>query len=410
MALIVQKYGGTSVASIERIRNVARRVAGIFQKGNDVVVILSAMAGITDHLITMANEITPTPDKRELDVLLATGEQTTSALLAMMLLSMGHPAQSLLGFQAEVLTDACHGNARITDIRTEKLRALIEQHQIVVVAGFQGCDPNGDITTLGRGGSDTSAVAIAAALRADACEIYTDVPGIFTADPNVCATARKLDKISYEEMLEMASIGAKVLQIRSVEFAAKYNVPVHVRSSFSEEEGTMVLNEDSGMERLVVSGVTYNKNEARITLKKVPDQPGIAAKIFTPIAEAGISVDMIIQNTRAGGQTDLTFTVGRGDYQTALAIEKRVAAEIKAEDVYGDDSIAKISITGVGMRSHPGVASKMFATLAEENINIMLISTSEIRISCLIEEKYSELAVRALHSAFGLDDDRGSSE
>jgi len=410
MALIVQKYGGTSVASIERIRNVARRVAGIFQKGNDVVVILSAMAGITDHLITMANEITPTPDKRELDVLLATGEQTTSALLAMMLLSMGHPAQSLLGFQAEVLTDACHGNARITDIRTEKLRALIEQHQIVVFAVFQGCDPNGDITTLGRGGSDTSAVAIAAALRADACEIYTDVPGIFTADPNVCATARKLDKISYEEMLEMASIGAKVLQIRSVEFAAKYNVPVHVRSSFSEEEGTMVLNEDSGMERLVVSGVTYNKNEARITLKKVPDQPGIAAKIFTPIAEAGISVDMIIQNTRAGGQTDLTFTVGRGDYQTALAIEKRVAAEIKAEDVYGDDSIAKISITGVGMRSHPGVASKMFATLAEENINIMLISTSEIRISCLIEEKYSELAVRALHSAFGLDDDRGSSE
>jgi aspartate kinase len=408
MALIVQKYGGTSVANLERIRGVARRIAKTHRQGNDLVVILSAMAGITDNLISMANDISPSPDKRELDVLLATGEQTTSALLAMTLIAMGLPAQSLLGFQAEVLTDACHGNARITDIRTEKLRALLDRHHIVVVAGFQGCDPNGDITTLGRGGSDTSAVAIAAALKADACEIYTDVPGIFTADPNVCARAQKLPKISYEEMLEMASIGAKVLQIRSVEFAAKYNVPVHVRSSFSEEEGTMVLSEDSGMERLVVSGVTYNKNEARITLKKVPDQPGIAAKIFTPIAEAGISVDMIIQNTRAGGQTDLTFTVARSDYHTALEIEKRVASRIQAEDVFGDDSIAKVSVTGVGMRSHPGVASKMFATLAWENINIMLISTSEIRISCLIEEKYAELAVRALHTAFGLDADQSS--
>jgi aspartate kinase len=403
MSLIVQKYGGTSVADIERIRNVAKRVTKTYEQGNAVVVILSAMAGITDKLIGMAQEASESPDKRELDVLLATGEQTTSALLAMILKSMGYPAQSLLGHQAEVVTDHCFGNARIVDIRTERIKELLQNRNIVVVAGFQGCDPKGNITTLGRGGSDTSAVAIAAALSADVCEIYTDVDGIYTADPNVCDKARKLKAISYDEMLNMASLGAKVLQIRSVGFAKKYNIPVHVRSSFSEEEGTMVVNEDSGMERLVVSGVTHDKNQARITLKKVPDQPGIAAKIFTPIAQSGIVVDMIIQNTRAGGQTDLTFTVPRASYKTALDLEKKIAKEIGAEDVFGDETIAKVSVIGVGMKDHSGVASKMFSTLAAENINIMLISTSEIRISCIIEEKYTELAVRVLHTAFGLD-------
>jgi len=403
MSLIVQKFGGTSVANIERIRNVANRVAKTFDQGNAVVVILSAMAGITDNLIDMANKVTDSPDNRELDVLLATGEQTTSALLAMMLKSMGYAAQSLLGHQAEVLTNECHGNARILDIRANRIKKLLQNRHIVVVAGFQGCDPNGNITTLGRGGSDTSAVAIAAALNADVCEIYTDVDGIYTADPNICDKARKLSAISYDEMLNMASLGAKVLQIRSVGFAKKYNIPIHVRSSFNEEEGTMVVNENSGMERLVVSGVTHDKNQVRITLKKVPDQPGIAAKIFTPMAEAGIVVDMIIQNTRAGGQTDLTFTVKKENYAKAMEIQQKVAREIGAEDVFSDENIAKVSVIGVGMKDHSGVASKMFTALASENINIMLISTSEIRISCVIEEKYSELAVRVLHSAFGLD-------
>ena len=403
MSLIVQKYGGTSVADIEHIRNVASRVTKTYDQGNDVVVILSAMAGITDRLIGMAREASENPDKRELDVLLATGEQTTSALLAMILNSMDYPAQSLMGHQAEVVTDHCFGNARIVDIRTDRIKELLRQRHVVVIAGFQGCDPRGNITTLGRGGSDTSAVAIASALEADVCEIFTDVDGIYTADPNICEKARKLKAISYDEMLNMASLGAKVLQIRSVGFAKKYNIPVHVRSSFTEEEGTMVVNEDSGMERLVVSGVTHDQNQARITLKKVPDQPGVAAKIFTPIAEAGIVVDMIIQNTRAGGQTDLTFTVPRASYKTAIEIEKKVAAEIGAEDVFGDEQIAKVSVIGVGMKDHSGVASTMFSTLAAENINIILISTSEIRISCIIEEKYTELAVRVLHSAFGLD-------
>ena len=403
MSLIVQKYGGTSVADIKHIRNVARRVTKTYDQGNDVVVILSAMAGITDRLIGMAREASENPDKRELDVLLATGEQTTSALLAMILNSMDYPAQSLMGHQAEVVTDHCFGNARIVDIRTDRIKELLRQRHVVVIAGFQGCDTRGNITTLGRGGSDTSAVAIASALEADVCEIFTDVDGIYTADPNICEKARKLKAISYDEMLNMASLGAKVLQIRSVGFAKKYNIPIHVRSSFTEEEGTMVVNEDSGMERLVVSGVTHDQNQARITLKKVPDQPGVAAKIFTPIAEAGIVVDMIIQNTRAGGQTDLTFTVPRASYKTAIEIEKKVAAEIGAEDVFGDEQIAKVSVIGVGMKDHSGVASTMFSTLAAENINIILISTSEIRISCIIEEKYTELAVRVLHSAFGLD-------
>jgi aspartate kinase len=402
MALIVKKFGGTSVADLQRIRNVADKIINTYQQGDDVVVILSAMAGVTDSLISLARQITEMPQKRELDALMATGEQTTAALLAITLQSMGYQAQSLLGFQAEVHTDHAFGNARIVDIGANRIKNLLKDRCIVVVAGFQGCDAEGNITTLGRGGSDTSAVAIAAAIGADACEIYTDVDGVYTADPNICKDARKISKISYDEMLEMSSLGAKVLQIRSVEFAKKYNVPVHVRSSFSEEEGTMVINEDTGMERLVVSGVTYKKDEARITVKKVPDQPGVAAKIFGPIADAGINVDMIIQNTRQGGQTDLTFTVPRTDLKQALEIEKKVAEQIGAEDVLGDDTIAKVSITGVGMRNHSGVAAKVFSTLAKENINILLISTSEIRISCVVSEKYAELAVRTLHSAFNL--------
>jgi aspartate kinase len=402
MGLIVQKFGGTSVGDLERIRNVANRVAKTYDQGNDVVVVLSAMAGVTDSLIEMARRVDKKPDKRELDVLLGTGEQTTVALLAMTLRSMNYPARSLLGYQAEIRTDETFGDARILDIAATRIKDLLRKHHIVVVAGFQGCDWKGDITTLGRGGSDTSAVAIAAAIKADVCEIYTDVDGIYTTDPNICSKARKLSRICYEEILEMASLGAKVLQIRSVEFAKKYNVAVHVRSSFNEEEGTMVVNEDDVMERLVVSGITCSKNEARITLKKVPDQPGIAAKVFAPIADANILVDMIIQNTRQGGQTDLTFTIPEKDYDQAMAISKRIAKEIGAEDVLGANDIAKVSVIGVGMKNHSGVASVMFSTLAAENINIMLISTSEIRISCIIQEKYAELAVRALHDVFGL--------
>jgi aspartate kinase len=403
MAIVVQKYGGTSVADIDRIRNVANRVVKTQQQGNQVVAILSAMAGVTDNLITMAHKAAEEPDKREMDVLLATGEQTTAALLAMMLNGMDHKAISLLGHQAEVITDCDYGNARILEIGASRIRSLLGDGNIVVVAGFQGEDIRGNITTLGRGGSDTSAVAIAAALGAEVCEIYTDVDGIYTADPNVCPRARKLKTISYDEMLNMASLGAKVLQIRSVGFAKKYNIPVHVRSSFSEEEGTMVVNEDSGMEQLVVSGVTCDKNQARITINKVPDQPGIAAKIFSPIAEIGILVDMIIQNTRAGGKTDITFTIPKADYKRTLAIAQKVAGEIGAEEVAGDTNMAKVSVIGVGLKNHSGVASVMFNTLARESINIIMITTSEIRISCTVEEKYAELAVRVLHTAFGLD-------
>ncbi len=403
MALIVQKYGGTSVANLERIRNVAKRVAKTFDGGNEVVVVLSAMAGVTDQLIDMAQSISELPDKRELDMLLSTGEQTTVALLAMTLISMGYRAQSLLGHQAEVSTDCAYGSARITGIRASRVKELLGKGCIVIVAGFQGCDDVGNITTLGRGGSDTSAVAIASALPADVCEIFTDVDGIYTADPNICEKARKLDKVSYDEMLEMASLGAKVLQIRSVEFAKKYNVPVHVRSSFSEEEGTMLVNEDENLERPVVIGVTCNKNEVRITLRKVPDQPGICARIFSPLAEKNIVVDMIIQNTRAGGLTDVTFTVLKSDAKEAELLARQVAEEVKAEDVLVAEDIAKVSVTGVGMKSHSGVAAKMFSTLAAENINIRLISTSEIRISCVVDKKYAELAVQALHDAFGLE-------
>ena len=403
MGLIVQKYGGTSVGDLDRIRNVARRIAKTYDQGNDVVVILSAMSGVTDQLINTAEQISQTPDKRELDVLLATGEQTTVALMAMTLVEMGYKARSLLGYQAEILTDSKASKARILDIGAHRIMDFLKEKSIVIIAGFQGADTKGDITTLGRGGSDTSAVAVAAAIKADQCEIYTDVDGIYTADPNICSKARKLDRIAYDEMLEMASLGAKVLQIRSVEFAKKYNVPIHVRSSFHEEEGTMVVNEDANMEQVIVAGVTHNKNEARITLRKVPDKPGIASRILNPISEAGIQVDMIIQNTRAGHMTDLTFTVSKADYKAAMEISKQTAKEIEAEEVLGDENIAKVSVIGVGMRSHSGVASKMFATLAAESINILMISTSEIRISCVIEEKYTELAVRSLHTAFGLD-------
>ncbi|BBO67562.1 aspartokinase [Desulfosarcina alkanivorans] len=403
MALIVQKFGGTSVADTQRIRNVANRALKTHAEGNDVVIILSAMAGVTDHLIGLANEAAEIPNRRELDVLLATGEQTTAALLAMMLKDMGADAQSLLGHQAEVVTDCEYGNARILEIGTDRIKRLLAKRNIVVVAGFQGVDIKGNITTLGRGGSDTSAVAIAAALNADICEIYTDVDGIYTADPNICPRARKIKEISYDEMLNMASLGAKVLQIRSVGVAKKYNIPVHVRSSFSQEEGTMVVQEDSVTEQLVVSGVTHDLDQARITLKKVPDQPGIAAKIFSPIAESGILVDMIIQNTRATGQTDLTFTVPKADYKRAMRTQEQIAEQIGAEEVFGDPDIAKVSVIGVGMKNHSGVASLMFNALARENINIIMISTSEIRISCIIEEKYTELAVRVLHTAFGLD-------
>ncbi|HCY87186.1 MAG TPA: aspartate kinase [Desulfobacteraceae bacterium] len=406
MSLRVHKYGGTSVADIQRIANVAGRVQKAHDGGDQVVVVLSAMAGVTDRLIALANQASKTPDKRELDVLLATGEQTTAALLAMMLKARGYKAKSFLGFQAGIHTDHMSGKARILDIDSKRLKKALDEGNIVVVAGFQGADNDGDITTLGRGGSDTSAVAIAAALKADVCEIYTDVDGVYTTDPRICADARKIDRISYEEMLEMAILGAKVLQIRSVEFAKKYNVPVHVRSSFNEEEGTMVINETADMESAVVSGVTCDMNEARITLKKVPDQPGISAKIFGALAKAEIMVDMIIQNTRSGGQTDLTFTVTKDDFERALEISEMVAEEVAAEEIKTATDIAKVSVIGLGMKSHSGVAAVMFEALASENINIRLISTSEIRISCVILAKYAELAVRTLHAAFGLEKPR----
>ena len=403
MGIIVQKYGGTSVGDIDRIRNVAKRVAKTYDEGHDVVVVLSAMSGVTDTLIDMAHKACEVPDKRELDALMSTGEQTTVALMAMTLHSMNYKAESLLGFQADIRTDASASKARIMSIGGERIKSLLCQKKIVIIAGFQGIDPNGNITTLGRGGSDTSAVAIAAAVKAEKCEIYTDVDGVYTTDPRICDKARKLNRISYDEMLEMASLGAKVLQIRSVGFAKKYNVPIHVRSSFNEEEGTMVVGEDSGMEQLVVSGITLDKNEARITIKKVPDQPGVSSKVFAPLAEAGIQVDMIIQNTRQGGETDLTFTVGKADFKQAIEIAQQVSTAIGGQEVLTADEIAKVSVIGVGMKNHAGVAAKMFSTLASENINIRLISTSEIRISCVVEEKYGELAVRVLHDAFNLD-------
>ena len=406
MALIVQKYGGTSVGSIEKIRTVAERVIETSIQGNQMVIVLSAMAGQTDGLIKLAKDMTEDPDSRELDVLVSTGEQITVALFAMAVKTMGYDARSLLGFQVAIHTDHLFGKARIHDIETDRIIRNLDKGRIVTVAGFQGLDDHGDITTLGRGGSDTTAVALAAALKADVCEIFTDVDGVYTTDPNICPRAKKMDFISYEEMLEMASLGAKVLEIRSVEFAKKFDVPIHVRSTFTNERGTMVVAETKDMEKVAVSGVAYNKNEARVTIRKVPDQPGIASRIFDPVFRAGIVVDMIVQNTSQDGLTDLTFTVLKTDFYKTMKLVSDIAAEIGAERILGDEDIAKVSIIGVGMRTHAGVAKTMFAALAKENINIMMISTSEIKISCLIEEKYTELAVRVLHKAFGLDDEK----
>ncbi len=402
MALIVQKYGGTSVGSIERIMKIAERVIESCKQGNKLVVVLSAMAGQTDALIQLSKEITETPDLRELDVLMSTGEQVSISLFAIAVKSLGYDCCSILGFQAGIRTDQIYGKARIRTIDTNRILTELNDNRIVAVAGFQGVDENGNITTLGRGGSDTTAVALAAALNANVCEIYTDVEGVFSADPNICSHARKVARISYEEMLEFASLGAKVLDVRSVEFAKKFNVPIHVRSSFTNNEGTMVIAEDKEMEKVMVSGVVYDKNEARVTITKVPDRPGIAFRIFDPVFKASIVVDMIIQNTSVEGLTDLTFTVAKTEFQQTLKLVAEVAKEIGAEQVLGDQEIAKVSIVGVGMRNHAGVASVMFETLAKENINISMISTSEIKISCVIEEKYTELAVRALHEAFGL--------
>ena len=402
MALIVQKYGGVSVANCDRIKKVADRVIASKKQDTDVVVVLSAMAGETDRLIDLAGQVQPIPDPRELDVLLSTGEQTTISLFAMALRERGFKAMSFLGHQVPIETDPVHGRARIHDISTKRLRDVLDSGQIPVVAGFQGISPDGDITTLGRGGSDTTAVAVAVVLHADLCEIYTDVDGVYTTDPHICSTARKIDRISYDEMMEMASLGAKVLEIRSVEFAMRYGMPLHVRSSLTDNPGTYVVAEDETMEEVLVSGVTYSRNDARITITKVPDRPGIAASIFNPITDANIVVDMIIQNTRAGDLTDMTFTVPRRNHEEAMEIVKKVAREIGAEQVAGDKDIAKVSIVGVGMRDHSGVASKMFDILARHGINILMISTSEIKISCIIEEKYTELAVRALHDGFGL--------
>jgi aspartate kinase len=405
MSLIVQKYGGTSVGSIEKIRDVANRVLEYHQEGHQMVIVLSAMVGQTDGLIQLAHKITNDPDSRELDVLMSTGEQVSVALFAITLKSMGFDAQSLLGFQVGIHTDQIYGKARIHEIDTARIVKALDQNKILAVAGFQGLDDEGNITTLGRGGSDTTAVALAAALKADVCEIFTDVDGVYTTDPSICPKAKKMAFISYEEMLEMASMGAKVLEIRSVEFAKKFDVPIHVRSTFTKEKGTMVVGETKDMEKVMVSGVAYSKNEARITVRRVPDRPGIAAQMFGPISKSGVVVDMIIQNTSEDGITDLTFTVPKSDFYKTLKLVSNVAQEIGAEKVLGDEDIAKVSIVGVGMRTHAGVALKMFETLANENINIIMISTSEIKVSCVIEEKYTELAVRVLHKAFGLDSD-----
>jgi len=404
MALIVQKFGGTSVGSPAKIKAVAERVLRYKNQGNQMVVVLSAMSGETNRLVDLALQMQELPDTREMDMLLSTGEQVTISLFAMAVKQAGGDAVSFLGDQVKINTDSVHTKARIESIDSEKILAELNQGRVVVIAGFQGVNEKGDITTLGRGGSDTTAVAMAAALKADSCEIFTDVEGVYTTDPNICAKARKIDRISYDEMLELASLGAKVLDIRSVTLAKHYKVPIHVRSTFTETEGTWVIEEDKQMEGLIVSGVTYNKNEARITVSGVPNQPGIAAKIFTPISDANIIVDMIIQNQDAGRvKADMTFTVVRTDYERTLKLLQELVKKIGAENVQGDTNIAKISVVGVGMRNHSGIASTMFSVLAKEGINISMISTSEIKVSCVIEEKYTELAVRALHDAFELD-------
>jgi aspartate kinase len=401
--LIVQKYGGTSVANIERIKAVAERISKTVKEGNKVVVVVSAMAGETDKLIGLAHQVCSNPPEREMDLLLSSGERVTAALTAMALCELGHKAIALTGRQMGIITDAVHTKARIEKIIATRALKALEDGYVVVVAGFQGITETEDVTTLGRGGSDLTAVAIAAALNADLCEIYTDVDGVFTADPNIVPNARKLDKISYEEMLELASLGAKVLQTRSVEFAMKYNVPVIVRSSFNWNPGTLVTKEDKDMEKVVVSGIAHDKNQAKITILKVPDRPGIAAKLFKAVADANIVVDMIVQNISSDGKaTDISFTVPKTDAKKALELTEKISKELGAEGVILNEGIAKISIVGVGMRTHSGVAAQMFEALANHGINIMAISTSEIKISCLIDAKYTELAVRVLHDTFKL--------
>ncbi|GAB5046920.1 aspartate kinase [Thermodesulfovibrio sp. TK110] len=401
--LIVQKYGGTSVANIERIKAVAERVSKTVKEGNKVVVVVSAMAGETDKLIGLAHQVCSNPPEREMDLLLSSGERITSALTAMALCELGHKSIAFTGRQMGIITDAVHTKARIEKIIATRALKALEDGYIVVVAGFQGITETEDVTTLGRGGSDLTAVAIAAALNADLCEIYTDVDGVFTADPNIVPNARKLDKISYEEMLELASLGAKVLQSRSVEFAMKYNVPVVVRSSFNWNPGTLVTKEDKDMEKVVVSGIAHDKNQAKITILKVPDRPGIAAKLFKAVADANIVVDMIVQNISSDGKaTDISFTVPKTDAKKALELTEKISRDLGAEGVLLNETIAKISIVGVGMRTHSGVAAQMFEALANHGINIMAISTSEIKISCLIDAKYTELAVRVLHDTFKL--------
>jgi aspartate kinase len=403
MSLVVQKFGGTSVANIEKIKIVAAKAIREKRAGNDVIVVLSAMAGETDRLIALAHQAAESPDEREYDSLISTGEQVTVSLLSIVLNSLGYRARSFLGFQVKILTDKAYKKARISLIDTEAIKKELQHGTIAIVAGFQGVDEDNNITTLGRGGSDTSAVALAAVLKADHCDIFTDVDGVYTIDPNICSKARRLDKISYDEMLEMAMTGAKVLQPRSVEMAKKYNVPVYVKSTFSDEGGTLVTKEDKEMEREVVSGITYDRDQAKITVVHVPDKPGVAANLFTPLSEHNISVDMIIQNVSAEGFTDLTFTVSKKDMKEARKIVEATAKAVGARKVEVDDDVAKVSIIGVGMMSHSGVAAKMFKTMANESINIMMISTSEIKISCIIQRKYTELAITVLHDAFGLE-------
>ncbi|GLZ87815.1 aspartokinase [Metapseudomonas resinovorans] len=404
MALIVQKFGGTSVGTVERIEQVAEKVKKFREGGDDIVVVVSAMSGETNRLIDLAKQISEQPVPRELDVMVSTGEQVTIALLAMALIKRGVPAVSYTGNQVRILTDSAHNKARILQIDDQKIRADLKAGRVVVVAGFQGVDEHGNITTLGRGGSDTTGVALAAALKAEECQIYTDVDGVYTTDPRVVPQAQRLDKITFEEMLEMASLGSKVLQIRSVEFAGKYNVPLRVLHSFQEGPGTLItLDEEESMEQPIISGIAFNRDEAKLTIRGVPDIPGVAFKILGPISAANIEVDMIVQNVAHDNTTDFTFTVHRNDYQNAQRVLEQTASELGAREVIGDTKIAKVSIVGVGMRSHAGVASRMFEALAKETINIQMISTSEIKVSVVIEEKYLELAVRALHTAFELD-------
>lgn len=406
MALYVHKYGGTSVGSIERIEGVAQKIKHFKEDGHDVVVAVSAMSGETNRLIGLAKEITDTPSAREMDVLVSTGEQVTIALLSMALEKIGIPAKSYTGSQIRMLTDSAFGKARIEHIDTDSIRSDLNEGKVVVVAGFQGVDEHGNITTLGRGGSDTTGVALAAALKADECQIYTDVDGVYTTDPRVVEKARRMEKITFEEMLEMASLGSKVLQIRSVEFAGKYQVPLRVLHSSKEGNGTLItIEDDSAVEKPVISGIAFNRDEAKLTVMGVPDIPGVASKILGPVGAANIEVDMIVQNVAADRTTDFTFTVHRNDFAKAQGVLNEVAQELGAREVSATDDIAKVSLVGVGMRSHAGVASKMFELLANENINIQIISTSEIKISVVIEEKYLELAVRALHTGFELDDE-----